>query len=569
MVGFVQCIVAGQLRWRPRPSARRRRRSPTGSSNSAAIGPNRRRSRADAGRRVHAGRTAARRLGAASSRSTAGHGGLPQIEPRSLMPQNLFGRDVGFNGGNQPAHDAAGASATTVVAKRRDQSTRSPANRRPPRRATPQSPTYSTARRSPAAAALRRREPRGSPRRVDRHDSRADRRQDRRPIRPKHRRRFSTTLPPACPSRRSRPAPPSDHANASSCRSHETDGDRQFDHLVAVRSRSRQRPSPVRHAGTAEAAEPEPTPANENDRYDAAVVPDRRQAAGPRAGDEFRLGPCTRREERTTTARPPRRSNSTRFPCRPRRPVLHRAGKRCHAIRCRSRRAMRMTGDAADARRESFIKEDQDEGAGPGVLVTNVAPAITSDIRGPKQIAIGREASYRVRLQNQGGSSAEAVVATVRIPSWAEVVNTTATNGVVRQIAADDSAATLQWQIPRLDAQASETLGIDLVPRASRPLELGRHLDARSRQHADRRRSAGAEAQARSHRSGRSALRQVACLSPDAFESRHRRRRKRPHQPAAAGRWRRSGEHVRSRRPCRRASRRRPKSSSPPARPAS
>src|SRR4029079_18790322 len=76
-----------------------------------------------------------------------------------------------------------------------------------------------------------------------------------------------------------------------------------------------------------------------------------------------------------------------------------------------------MTGDAAEARRESFIKENQDPDAEPGVLVTNAAPSITSDIRGPKQIAIGREASYRIRLQNQGGSSAEAVVATARIPS--------------------------------------------------------------------------------------------------------------------------------------------------------
>ncbi|MGD9632780.1 MAG: hypothetical protein AB7U97_05835 [Pirellulales bacterium] len=135
-----------------------------------------------------------------------------------------------------------------------------------------------------------------------------------------------------------------------------------------------------------------------------------------------------------------------------------------------------MTGDAAEARRESFIEGEQaasDSGAGPGVLVTSAAPAITSDIRGPRQIAIGREASYRVRLQNQGGSAADAVVATVRIPSWAEVANTTATSGVVRQIAADDSAAILQWQIPRLNAQAGETLSLDLVPRVSRPLELG------------------------------------------------------------------------------------------------
>jgi uncharacterized repeat protein (TIGR01451 family) len=134
-----------------------------------------------------------------------------------------------------------------------------------------------------------------------------------------------------------------------------------------------------------------------------------------------------------------------------------------------------MTGDAAEARRESFIPSEPtaENAAGPGLLVTTAAPAIISDIRGPRQIAIGREASYRVRLQNQGGSAADGVVATVRIPSWAEVANTTATNGVVRQIAADDSASTLQWQIPRLGAQAAETLSIDLVPRVSRPLELG------------------------------------------------------------------------------------------------
>jgi uncharacterized repeat protein (TIGR01451 family) len=132
-----------------------------------------------------------------------------------------------------------------------------------------------------------------------------------------------------------------------------------------------------------------------------------------------------------------------------------------------------LTGQAAEASRESFSEADQDSTIGPNVLVTNQAPAITSDIRGPKQIAIGREASYRVRLQNLGASAAEAVVATVRIPAWAEVVNTTATNGAVRQLAADDSAVILEWQVSRLDAQANETLSIDLIPRASRPLELG------------------------------------------------------------------------------------------------
>lgn len=132
-----------------------------------------------------------------------------------------------------------------------------------------------------------------------------------------------------------------------------------------------------------------------------------------------------------------------------------------------------LTGQAADARRESFAKADGDNASGPGVLVANQAPAISSDIRGPKQIAIGREATYRVRLQNQGGCGADAVVATVRIPAWAEVVSTAATHGAVRQTATDDAATLLQWQIPRLDAQSAETMSVDLIPRASRPMELG------------------------------------------------------------------------------------------------
>jgi len=223
--------------------------------------------------------------------------------------------------------------------------------------------------------------------------------------------------------------------------------------------------------GAPVAAEPEPTRADENDRYAAPSSPsvgtiqDRPPATNSasgritaRKGDED--SEAARAFQFDSIPLPAASSSSPRS-----------TNSATNSLPLAPRGAL--TGQAADARRESFIKDDQDSGAGSGVLVTNAAPAITSDIRGPKQIAIGREASYRVRLQNQGGSSADAVVATVRIPSWAEVVNTTATNGVVRQIAADDSAATLQWQIPRLDAQVSETLSIDLVPRASRPMELG------------------------------------------------------------------------------------------------
>jgi hypothetical protein len=401
---------------------------------------------------------------------TAGQGGLPQIEPRSLMPQNMFGRDVGFNGGNRPATAQRGAtrqlSSPGAVTNR-------PVARKSPTTApaTPQTQNYSTARRSPAQRPF-----------VD--------------VNPEvlHDELTGTKHPPAA---------------AKSPANTEDQSPTILDDFAAGLSKSPvtpnstkpATPAPVAAARTKPAAdptsttpitlptatesryatpepdvaEPEPAPTTTDDRYKQPSFPtvgklqDRPTATNSDSGRAL-IGksedesPAAKAFQYDSIQLP---TTSSRIP-HARTPQTTQTETSSLPVAPRDA----MTGDAADARRESFIKEDQDEGAGPGVLVTNVAPAITSDIRGPKQISIGREASYRVRLQNQGGSSAEAVVATVRIPSWAEVVNTTSTNGAVRQIAADDASATLEWQLPRLNAQSSETLGIDLVPRASRPLEL-------------------------------------------------------------------------------------------------
>jgi uncharacterized repeat protein (TIGR01451 family) len=109
----------------------------------------------------------------------------------------------------------------------------------------------------------------------------------------------------------------------------------------------------------------------------------------------------------------------------------------------------------------------------PNVLVSGQAPSITTDIRGPRQVLVGREATFRVRLQNQGGVAAEGVVATVRIPSWADVLQTSVTSGSVQPSPNAASAGVLEWQLPRLESRSSETLDVRLVPRNSRPLELG------------------------------------------------------------------------------------------------
>jgi uncharacterized repeat protein (TIGR01451 family) len=124
--------------------------------------------------------------------------------------------------------------------------------------------------------------------------------------------------------------------------------------------------------------------------------------------------------------------------------------------------------------KEAFGEALQVAGGGdPSVLATSQAPILSADIRGPKQIQVGREALYRVRLQNQSDVPAEGIVATIRIPSGAEVMNTTATQGIVQPQQDGLSKGQLQWQVARLDRRGNETLEIRLVPRESRPLELG------------------------------------------------------------------------------------------------
>jgi uncharacterized repeat protein (TIGR01451 family) len=98
---------------------------------------------------------------------------------------------------------------------------------------------------------------------------------------------------------------------------------------------------------------------------------------------------------------------------------------------------------------------------------------ISSHVSGPSQILIGREAKYTLQLSNQSNTPAQQVVAEVHVPDWAEVVDTSASSGII-QLASDSTEPnTFRWQLQRLGAQGNETLDIRLIPRSSRPLELG------------------------------------------------------------------------------------------------
>ena len=112
---------------------------------------------------------------------------------------------------------------------------------------------------------------------------------------------------------------------------------------------------------------------------------------------------------------------------------------------------------------------------GIDLLATHQLPSIRSRVSGPKQILIGREATFEIRFDNQSNIAAHEVIAQVDIPSWADVVDTVASNGVIQQTEVTEQFNTYHWQLQELAGRGSETLKLNLVPRASRTLKLGVH----------------------------------------------------------------------------------------------
>jgi uncharacterized repeat protein (TIGR01451 family) len=177
--------------------------------------------------------------------------------------------------------------------------------------------------------------------------------------------------------------------------------------------------------------------------------------------------PMTLEATPTEEAAPTEDSASTPNPFAP--PSQSRAGFGGDFIRTPRSNSLPAMPSAARSK-EAFGEALQVAGGGdPSVLVSNQTPLISSDIRGPKQIVIGREAVYRVRLQNQSTAAAESVVATIRIPSSAEIVDATATNGAVQP---SPNGSGLEWQLPQLAGRGGEVVDIRLIPRESKPLEF-------------------------------------------------------------------------------------------------
>ena len=99
-------------------------------------------------------------------------------------------------------------------------------------------------------------------------------------------------------------------------------------------------------------------------------------------------------------------------------------------------------------------------------------PTISVETEGPRAIAVGKSANYRVRLVNQGTAEADHVIVTVTVPAWAQITTSEARVG---SVSADDEADTgrrIVWDMERVAARSQQELSLSLQPTENRPIEL-------------------------------------------------------------------------------------------------
>lgn len=105
-------------------------------------------------------------------------------------------------------------------------------------------------------------------------------------------------------------------------------------------------------------------------------------------------------------------------------------------------------------------------------LATQQSPSLTVQTAGPKRIKVGNKAAYKFRITNDGRVAAHSVRVTVQVPQWADVAGAKPTTGAADAAEATSGATDVHWEIPRLDAGATEGLLVVVLPRESRPLDL-------------------------------------------------------------------------------------------------
>ena len=105
-------------------------------------------------------------------------------------------------------------------------------------------------------------------------------------------------------------------------------------------------------------------------------------------------------------------------------------------------------------------------------ILFSKSPSLIIETLGPRKAVLGKESTYRVRLQNVGDVVADAVIVRVNTPLGAQIVSAQGSRGVT-DLTTDEAQKPLEWRVERLEPHGTEFLNLRIVPRKSSSFDLG------------------------------------------------------------------------------------------------
>jgi len=111
------------------------------------------------------------------------------------------------------------------------------------------------------------------------------------------------------------------------------------------------------------------------------------------------------------------------------------------------------------------------------ILLSRRSPILDVRTLGPARIAVGKQSTYEIHVENLGDVAADDVVVTMALPDWADVVAREATSGAILDEPAADGSRQLLWRIGPMEAKVRQKATLAIVPRESRPIDLAVRWD--------------------------------------------------------------------------------------------
>jgi hypothetical protein len=118
------------------------------------------------------------------------------------------------------------------------------------------------------------------------------------------------------------------------------------------------------------------------------------------------------------------------------------------------------------------LVHNSDSTSGQQLTLSTQGPAMRVETEGPKTIAVGKPANYRVRLVNQSDDDAGNVVVYVTVPSGVDLSSADARLGDAQIQQDSDGNPRVAWKMERVAGRSQHELAVTLQPRDNRPIEL-------------------------------------------------------------------------------------------------